>query len=140
VESSNPIEPYDHLISETDMGWPPVRKKLTKAERQAVYEKCNGHCAYCGCEITISQMQVDHLWPISLNGLDEMKNWLPACRSCNHYKGSSPPYSFRQTLEAMTKTLARDSITYKNAVRYGQVIPNPHPVIFYYEAEGGRSE
>lgn len=32
------------------------RRKLTKDERMAVYEKTNGHCAYCGCESTPSQI------------------------------------------------------------------------------------
>ena len=36
----------------------PKRRKLTKAERQFVYDKCGGHCAYCGCEITMRQMQI----------------------------------------------------------------------------------
>lgn len=36
------------------------RRKLTKDERMAVYEKTNGHCAYCGCELEYKDMQVDH--------------------------------------------------------------------------------
>lgn len=27
------------------------RRKLTKSERRQVYDKCAGHCAYCGCEL-----------------------------------------------------------------------------------------
>lgn len=27
------------------------RKAIPKIIRQKVYEKYNGHCAYCGCEI-----------------------------------------------------------------------------------------
>lgn len=27
-----------------------MRKRLTKAERKSVYDKYNGHCAYCGCD------------------------------------------------------------------------------------------
>ena len=37
------------------------RKKLTNKQRMAVYNKFDGHCAYCGCEIDISDMQVDHI-------------------------------------------------------------------------------
>lgn len=37
------------------------RRKLTKDERMAVYEKTNGHCAYCGCELEYKDMQVDHV-------------------------------------------------------------------------------
>ena len=40
------------------------RRKLNKSERLAVYDKTNGHCAYCGKEITLQQMQVDHVVPV----------------------------------------------------------------------------
>ena len=42
------------------------RRKLTKDERMAVYEKTNGHCAYCGCELEYKDMQVDHVIPCLL--------------------------------------------------------------------------
>jgi 5-methylcytosine-specific restriction endonuclease McrA len=29
--------------------------------RQQIHQKYNGHCAYCGCEITPKEMQVDHI-------------------------------------------------------------------------------
>lgn len=59
------------------------RRKLTKDERMAVYEKTNGHCAYCGCELEYKDMQVDHVIPIngwSEQGSDTLDNMLPACR------------------------------------------------------------
>ena len=37
------------------------RKKLTAAERQQIYKKFGGRCAYCGCEITIKEMQADQI-------------------------------------------------------------------------------
>ena len=48
------------------------RKKLTKAERQAVYDKMEGHCAYCGCEISLQTMRVDHIVPLRKGGPDTM--------------------------------------------------------------------
>ena len=35
-----------------------------KIDREEVYNKCDGHCAYCGNEITIKQMQIDHIEPV----------------------------------------------------------------------------
>lgn len=113
----------------------PKRRKLTKVERQEVYVKCGGHCAYCGQIITIKQMQVDHVQPLSVNGEDVMENYLPACRSCNSYKHSLPLYMFRQAIENWPRVLERDSVTYRNAVRYGLVIPKPSHVVFYFEKE-----
>lgn len=112
---------------------PPKRRKLTKSERKIVYDKCAGHCAYCGCEITIQQMQVDHVDPISISEDDSLGNMLPACRSCNYYKGAELLETFRRYIERFPDTLSRDSVTYRNAVRFGMVEPKPHKVVFYFE-------
>lgn len=116
------------------------RRRLTKAERKAVYNKMEGHCAYCGCDLKFEDMQVDHVVPLngwSKQGTDTLDNMLPACRSCNHYKSIMDIETFRAMVENMTVALARDSVTYKNAVRFGLVIPNPHPVKFYFERLDG---
>lgn len=112
------------------------RRKLTKEERIEVYKKTDGHCAYCGCELQYKDMQVDHVVPLNgwkVQGADEIENMLPACRSCNHYKNRMPLESFRKMVENMPAVLMRDSVTYKNAVRFGLVNPTPHKVVFYFE-------
>lgn len=112
------------------------RKAIPKKTRLKVYEKCNGHCAYCGCELEYKDMHVDHVIPLngwSEQGTDTIDNMLPACRSCNHYKSRYTLDEFRKMLEAMPDTLMRDSTTYRNAVRFGLVIPNKQPIVFYFE-------
>lgn len=69
----------------------------------------------------------------SEQGTDTVDNMLPACRSCNHYKSRSTLEGFRKMVAAMPDTLMCDSNTYKNAVRFGLVIPNKKPVVFYFE-------
>ena len=112
------------------------RRRLSKAERQAVYDKMGGHCAYCGREITLQQMQADHVIPIELydayallDGLNpdpnNLDNLLPACRSCNNYKHTLMLDRFRAALERMPGVLERDNVTYRNAVRFGLVTPTP---------------
>lgn len=113
------------------------RRKLTKQERRAVYDKMGGHCAYCGCKLRYSDMQVDHVVPLRKGGDDALANMLPACRSCNHYKGSTTLEGFRKLVESMPTVLARDSVTYRNAVRFGLVEPKPHHVVFYFELMKG---
>ncbi|WP_298023587.1 HNH endonuclease [uncultured Dysosmobacter sp.] len=116
------------------------RKKWTSAEREAVYQKTGGRCAYCGQEITRQEMQLDHVKPVKLYeeldggaGLNDLENILPACRSCNHYKHTFTLEKFRAALERMPAVLERDSVTYRNAVRFGLVQPTPHKVRFYFE-------
>ena len=120
-----------------------VRKKLTKEQRKQVYDMFNGHCAYCGCEIALSDMQVDHIVSLHRDGADDLSNMFPACRSCNKYKSTLTLDGFRKALERMPTVLQRDSTTYRIAVRYGLIIPNEHKVEFYFEkalkADGGEN-
>ena len=112
------------------------RKNIPKSIRQAVYKKCNGHCAYCGCILEYKNMQVDHLIPLegwNEQGEDTFENMMPSCRSCNRYKSRFTLEEFRSMVAAMPDTLMRDSNTYKNAVRFGLVIPNKKPIVFYFE-------
>ncbi len=119
------------------------RKRITSEQRLIIYKKFNGHCAYCGCEIDIKDMQVDHITPMIYydvemaagRDIDTIDNYMPACRSCNKYKDTLTVEDFRQRIENMHDVLTRDSVTYKNAVRFGQVIPNKHRPIFYFEKE-----
>lgn len=110
-----------------------LRKRLTKAERKLIHSRCNGRCAYCGCALKYKDMQVDHVVPLSNGGEDTLENMLPSCRSCNHYKGMFGLEDFRERVEDMPKVLMRDSVTYKNAVRFGLVKPDQHTVVFYFE-------
>ena len=127
---------------------PPKRRKLTQAERRAVYDKCGGHCAYCGKEITIQEMQADHVIPMEFyesykavgKDIDTIENMLPACRSCNNYKSTLTLEKFRVCIERWPEVLYQGNTTYRNAVRFGVEIPNPHLVQFYFEKIGLKLE
>lgn len=123
---------------------PPKRRRLTKAERETVYAMCGGRCAYCGAQIELKDMQVDHVVPmefcdvyqaigVGLDSLDSMDNYLPACRSCNHYKSTFTIEKFRKAIERYPTVLERDSATYRNAVRFGMIEPKKKKVRFYFE-------
>lgn len=111
------------------------RRRLTKAERQEVYDKMGGHCAYCGYAITLKTMQADHVIPLRKGGVDELSNLLPACKSCNHYKSTLTVEQFRGCIERWTGVLMRSNTTFRNAARFGQVQPTPHRVAFYFERQ-----
>lgn len=83
-------------------------------------------------------MQVDHVVPFLVQdeNTETMANYLPACRSCNYYKDCMTVDRFRANIEKFPERLMRDSVTYKNAVRFGLVEPKPHKVVFYFENLG----
>ena len=86
-------------------------------------------------------MQADHLIPMEFyesykaigKDIDNIENLVPACRSCNNYKSSLTLEKFREAIERFPAVLMRDSVTYRNAVRFGMVKPQQHEVVFYFE-------
>jgi hypothetical protein len=65
--------------------------------------------------------------------IDTIENMLPACRSCNNYKSTLTIEKFRDAIGKWPEVLNSGNVTYRNAVRFGQVKPTPHPVVFYFE-------
>ncbi|MCL1997867.1 MAG: HNH endonuclease [Turicibacter sp.] len=112
------------------------RRKLSKKERKQIHGSLGGHCAYCGCDLTIKDMQVDHKQPLRKGGSDTIENMLPACRPCNHRKSTLDIEQFREDVLNFPNVLQRDNVTYRNAVRFEVVVPNLHKVKFYFEREG----
>lgn len=112
---------------------------ISKSKREEVYQKYNGHCAYCGREIAYKDMQVDHFlplraWGIEDTGIDDLDNLMPACQMCNHYKRANSLETFRRYIEEIPRKL-RDNYIYKVGVAYGEVVEQEHPVKFYFERQ-----
>ena len=47
---------------------------MNKKQREQIYKKYNGRCAYCGEKIEYKDMQVDHIKPKYLGGKDVTEN------------------------------------------------------------------
>lgn len=110
---------------------------ISKAKREAVYKKYDGHCAYCGREIEYKDMQVDHFlplkaWGIEDAGTDDLSNLMPACRTCNHYKRANSLETFRRYIYEIPKKL-RTNYIYKVGLIYGNVSDIEKPIKFYFE-------
>lgn len=118
------------------------RKRLTKSERMEVFKKYNGRCAYCGEPIVYNEMQVDHLIPFrktegagarEADQIESMANYMPSCRSCNHYKRGASLEAFRTLIETIPDKLERDSYIYKIGCRYQNIKPEKRKIVFYFE-------
>lgn len=118
---------------------------MNKKTRELVYNKYNGHCAYCGCKIEYKDMQVDHIIPIfrnvdgekpygNIRGTDDISNYNPSCRSCNKRKGTFSIEGFRTQLEACHERMMRDNANYRQMIRYGQIkLINDGKIKFFFE-------
>ncbi len=91
--------------------------------RQVILDKYKGHCAYCGCEIDLKTMQIDHIIPKIeysyhleydknsekiINHKDDIDNLNPSCRLCNHYKSNFLLEDFRKNLICLSERLAKN--------------------------------
>ena len=104
-----------------------------KIDRQKVYEKYNGHCAYCGKAIAIKDMQVDHILPQRNGGTDDIDNLNPSCLLCNHYKRAAAIETFRNDLLGrLIKRLMKIYI-FRVALNYGMITINGWDKKFCFE-------
>lgn len=109
-------------------------------DRKAVYEKFDGHCAYCGKTIQFKDMQVDHIKPKCNGGTDDMDNLFPSCRRCNHYKRTLSVNLFRMMIEEIPQKLMARQYIFKVGVDYGFFEPRKRKVKFYFEQQGREGE
>jgi hypothetical protein len=125
---------------------------MTKRERQIVYDKCGGKCAYCGCELN-NKFQIDHVisqrafathilnkWKIpeflthlGINDMNHIDNLLPACGSCNNYKGAFDLELFRSEIGQLVGRMNKRFTQYKISKRFGLIQETKKPVTFYFE-------
>lgn len=108
-------------------------------DRNKVQSKYNGHCAYCGKEITVKDMQVDHILAKKNGGSDDFENLNPSCRRCNHYKRSMNLESFRKYILTLHERISKDYIT-QVGLDYGIVTLKPFDGKFYFENFAERQE
>ena len=148
---------------------------MNKKDRQIVFDKYGGRCAYCGCELG-KGWHVDEVEPVIRKRKFVIAHWNdknkpmptkeedydnplyrkwiegkwvadgcykpenfnidnqnPACASCNINKHSGSLEDFRNLIAGFMKHLNEVSTQYKLAKRYGLVVEEIKPVVFYFE-------
>jgi len=120
-----------------------------KENRTTVYLKYKGHCAYCGREIKIEEMQIDHLTPKCLghfyksnvmkesvnakgDNVNSFENQMPSCRRCNHYKLAYRLEDFRNLMKSLHERISQNYIN-KVALDFGIMELKPFDGTFYFE-------
>lgn len=133
---------------------------MNQKDRQRVFEKFGGKCAYCGIELT-DKWQIDHavskrmFWLLdSMNpkSVNVFENLMPSCVPCNHYKrtlsiyADGHHYGFKDYMLSFHKRFAKlpkkprieksaKRIEYMKAIadRYGITASQPFKGVFYFE-------
>lgn len=112
--------------------------------RQKIHAKYDGHCAYCGNEITLKQMHIDHVKPIYRNwgtthpvpanaGTDTIDNMMPSCSPCNLWKKTFTVEEFRKEIAMQVERIRVKSSGFRLAERFNQIKPTDNPVTFWFE-------
>jgi len=71
-----------------------LKKREKKRERRlklrfTIFKRDKYTCQYCGRKAPNVILEVDHIYPKSKGGLDEVRNYKTACKECNIGKGDS---------------------------------------------------
>ena len=104
-----------------------------KIDRAKIWGKYGGKCAYCGCEISLKDMQIDHIKPKRSGGTDDEDNLNPSCRLCNHYKRANTLEEFRSWQLGGLLARLRKIYIFRVAERYGIVQAKEFSNKFYFE-------
>lgn len=125
---------------------------MTKKQRQEVFDKYGGKCAYCGCELG-KRWHADHLEALHRDSIydkerrkyvltgtcqhpenDRLENLMPSCASCNITKATCDLEAFRGYIQRTVESLNKNHYAaYKFAKRYGLIQETVKPVVFYFE-------
>lgn len=129
---------------------------MKKKDRELVFNKYGGKCAYCGT-ILKKGWHVDEPLPVRRNYTEdyntEKRQWIrritgaahperfhidnqmPACASCNINKHAMSLEEFRKLIEGFMWHLNNINTQYKIAKRYGLVKEKIKPIVFYFETQ-----
>jgi 5-methylcytosine-specific restriction endonuclease McrA len=121
--------------------------KYDKRLRDIVFNKYNGHCAYCGVKLK-PYFHIDHINPIyrgwSNNelekykidrGKDNLENYNPCCPSCNSSKSTLSIEKWRVEIDKKYDRLLRDQSSFALLTRLG-IIKKVSNCTFYFEKNG----
>ena len=99
-------------------------------EKKRVLALTDGHCYYCGCEITMEDFHIDHFRAWSIKHQNK-GNRVPACSDCNQIKSNHTPESFKKIL----KGYKTESIQVRLMDKYRNRMDEQGNITFYYETE-----
>ncbi len=79
-----------------------------KTQKSYVYERDGRACIYCGKHLKYRQMSLDHYYPKSMGGPDDLFNMALSCRSCNKFKQSIVPGDWQERAICKLKQAVHD--------------------------------
>jgi len=78
--------------------------------RRNLFARDKQSCQYCGQQLTLSQMSLDHVVPRSQGGNTNWENIVCCCVKCNTTKGGRTPGQARMQLQRQPRKPAQQSL------------------------------
>jgi len=123
-----------------------------KAIRPRIYNRFQGRCGYCGVNLKIQEMTIDHIIPksifvetitskkdipyflkhLTIKDVGHIDNLMCCCRICNAWKGTNTLTQFKKEISKSVDSIKKD-ITFKIALKYNLLIENPKDIKFFFE-------
>jgi CRISPR/Cas system Type II protein with McrA/HNH and RuvC-like nuclease domain len=79
-----------------------------KIEKQYVYIREQGKCYFCGKEVLLKKVSLDHYLPKSAGGPNDSFNLVLSCKRCNKLKKSTIPKDYGEVLLRLFQKAVRD--------------------------------
>lgn len=116
--------------------------KLNKSQRATLKNRFGGRCAYCGGELG-DLFHADHTEAVYRDPWYEggmlkpennvLSKLFPACAPCNLFKSVFSIEQFRYEIQMQVERARRSSVNFRTAERFGLVVADIKPVVFYFE-------
>jgi hypothetical protein len=91
--------------------------KRFKRIKKRVIDRDGLICCYCGIELTINKITMDHIIPESQSGVFNYCNLTVSCRDCNHERGDQSFFEFSKQFNFSSKKLEKYNILYIANIR-----------------------
>ncbi len=75
------------------------RGSISKYVRDKVLRRDSFTCQYCQGKFPPKELTIDHIVPLAKGGLDEVTNYITACRECNQRKAAQTPAAFTDSID-----------------------------------------
>ena len=109
---------------------------VSKKNRELIFIKYNGKCAYCGTDL-VKGWNVDHIKPQIFGGTNDLDNLNPSCKDCNNYKCHTDLEGYRNQLNKMLNEkleyLFKSKTKMQVAMNMGSIKHNFWDGLFYFE-------
>lgn len=94
-------EPYLPTVTEAELRRERAKARALRGSQWWKRRLAAGRCHYCGREVGLRGLTMDHIVPLVRGGRSSRGNVVPACKECNNKKKSLLPVEWEEYLQRL---------------------------------------